>query len=117
MERTRIVFVGLPRFLRDVIQENVAGEPDLDIVSEYEAGVDPAAVERDAADVVLAGHDAMTEAGIRSILAADREPRVLEFSSDGKGVYELRLHRAPLGEMTPAALVQLIRKPRSSDGA
>jgi DNA-binding NarL/FixJ family response regulator len=109
----------MARPLRDVIRETVSSEPDLDIVSEYEAGVDAAAVEQDAADVVLAGHQAIAQADLGSLLASARRPRVFELSSDGKDatVYELRVHRSQLGELSPAALVEAIRKSRSNGGA
>jgi DNA-binding NarL/FixJ family response regulator len=119
LERTRIVLVDMSPLLREIVRETLAREPDLDIVSEHEAGVDLRdAVERDDADFVIVGSDAGADAAVRSLFAADRGLRALELRSDGREsvLYELRPHRVALGEISPDKLLHTIREAPAWDG-
>ena len=112
MEQTRIVLVDLPPLLREIVRETIAREPDLDVVAEHDAGVDVrAAVEREDADFVIVGSDAVAGAAVSTLVAADRGVRALELRSDGRDsvLYELRPHRVALGEISPEALLHTIR--------
>ena len=98
--------------LREIVRETIAREPDLDVVAEHDAGVDVrAAVEREEADFVIVGSDAVAAAAVSTLVAADRGVRALELRSDGRDsvLYELRPHRVPLGEISPEALLHTIR--------
>ena len=98
--------------LREIVRETVAREPDLDVVAEHDADVAVrVAVEQDDADFVIVGSDAIADAAVESLVAADRGIRALELRSDGKTsvLYELRPHRVLMGELSPKTLLQTIR--------
>jgi DNA-binding NarL/FixJ family response regulator len=112
LERTRIVLIDMSPLLREIVRETIAREPDLDVVAEHDAGVDVrAAVQREDADFVIVGSDAVAAAAVSTLVAADRGVRALELRSDGRDsvLYELRPHRVPLGEISPEALLHTIR--------
>ncbi len=110
LECIRIVLIDMPPLLRDIVRDAIAREPDLDVVAEHEVARLREAVEQDEPDFVIVGTDAASET-VRSVVADRCRVRALEVQSDGKEsvLYELRPHRVPLGEISPATLVQTIR--------
>ncbi len=112
MERTRIVLIDMSPLLREIVRGVLIGEPDLEVVGEHDAPVDVReTVERDDADFVIVGTDSAAETWMRSLVGPDRGVRALEVRSDGREcvLYELRPHRVPLGEISPATLLSTIR--------
>jgi DNA-binding NarL/FixJ family response regulator len=119
LERTRIVLVDMPPLLREIVRETLAREPDLDVVAEYEAGVDVRRAVDDAdADFVIVGADATARASVASVVCGQRGTRAIEVRSDGREsvLYELRPHRVSLGEISPETLLRTIRTPPTWDG-
>ena len=103
--------------LREIIREALVPEPDLEVVAEHDAPVDlRAAVERDAADVVIFGEDGSDDS-VRSLVTANGGVRAIEVRSDGREsvLYELRPHRVSLGEISSQTLVRTIRAARDWD--
>lgn len=103
----------MPRILREIIEQAVADEPDMEIV-EAETGVPlREAVESSKADFVIAGADYDFGEVARAL---DERPRlrVLAVAGDGREafLYELRPTRTPLGEVSPRTIVDAIRGAR-----
>ena len=113
MEPISIVLVGLPRMLRDIIEQAVTPEPDMVIVSDPREPSLAATVERTGADFVILGRDAgPTE--VDGLLCENPRLRVLAVAGDGREafLYELRPTRTPLGEISPRTIVDAIRSAR-----
>lgn len=111
MSSIRILLVGMPLMLRDIVKGILAAEPRVRIVGELDDGgsvVDQARVEADLAILGLRDSE-LPEIGVR-LLTANPGTRLLGISSDGrKGfIYELRPHAIPLGELSPRVLVNAI---------
>jgi DNA-binding NarL/FixJ family response regulator len=112
VERTRIVLIDMSPLLREIVRGVLKSQPDLEVVGEHDAVVDVReTVERDDADFVIVGTDAAAETCMRSVVGAGLGVRALEVRSDGREcvLYELRPHRVPLGEISPATLLSTIR--------
>jgi hypothetical protein len=103
LEPIRVLILGLPVMLREVVRETIASEPDVVVVGELppDAPLADSAASTSAAVVVLAaGHP---ETGTRPPLVA---------VADGGGesfLLELRPKRTGLGELSPQELVRAIR--------
>ena len=112
METSRIVLVEMPRILREIIEQAVADEPDMEIV-EGDAGPLLEAVEASKADFVIAGAD-YDLGEVARVLAERPRLRVLAVSGVGREafLYELRPTRTPLGEVSPRTIVDAIRGAR-----
>jgi hypothetical protein len=110
---TRILFVGLPQFMQDLIAELVSLEPDIEVVGMVPPGVDLAErIRVGAIDVVVAGLDAgALTAECQSVLDDRRHVRFLAVSPDGGSgaVHELVPHVEPIAEVSPELLVSAIR--------
>jgi hypothetical protein len=119
-DRTRVILLGLPRLLEEIVAAAIVAEDDLVLIGSFgDAGNFPnGSLE---ADVAVTG-----EAAADAVLALlRRAPRlkVLSLASDGKSAwrYELRPVLLPLGELSPAELIAALReaaRPRyASQGA
>lgn len=115
MGTSRIAIVGMPTMLRQLVRETVAELPDVELVAELPewdlhaaARVGSAA----AADLYLVAAEQAGADDVAELLYAGRRPKVLAVSSDGRRafLYELRPHRRPLGELSPAGLIAVIRQ-------
>ncbi|MBV9881172.1 MAG: hypothetical protein JO180_11785 [Gemmatirosa sp.] len=115
MRRLRIVLAGLPPMLRDIVHHTIGREPDMQVVAELAdaavislGGLDVAG----GVDVVVVGaapvHDAELAA---SILYQHARSRVLTIEARGgqAALYELRPYRIALGEVSPQAVVDVLR--------
>jgi hypothetical protein len=110
LERTRVLLMGMPTMLRQVVREVVARVPEFVVVGEFPtADLDEA---RGAgASVAIVGAADVSERWVRQLLRGSCRLRVLSISVDGSQttLYEMRPHRVPLGELGPEALVAAIR--------
>ncbi len=102
--------------LCDIIRNVVADQPDMLVVGElpHRAGLLDG-VERSQASVVVLGlSDSELPVECTALLATRPQTRVLGVAADGRRafLYELRPHRTPLGEVSPAGLVEAIRGER-----
>jgi hypothetical protein len=97
--------------LREIVQEAIVREPDLDIVAEHDEIDVRSAVELDDPDFIIVGETAAAEQDVRMLVGAGRGLRALEVQSDGREsvLYELRPHRISLGEISSETLVRAIR--------
>ena len=112
-KRVRILLVGLPPLLRELVEEALEAEPDLELVGDTEdAGNLGRLVERSRADAVLAGGQAIDEPRALALVGALRV-RVVILTEDGRraAVYECRPQRRDAGEVDPRTLADLLRTP------
>ena len=121
----RVVLVGMPGMLRDLVREIAEAEPGVAIVAEVAERRDAPLIIRDVrADFVILGLDEGADASagevsedVSDLLTGNPGLAVLGITSDGKRayLYEMRPHLVPLGELSPAVLIDVIRG-RGSDG-
>jgi chemotaxis response regulator CheB len=114
MKRTRVLLLGMPTMLRQIVREAVATVPDIDIVGEVPGSLDDLdEVIAATPDVFVVGREDTSDAAVARLLRERSGVRVLGISSDGAQttLYEMRPHRVSLGELGPAALAALIRGP------
>jgi DNA-binding NarL/FixJ family response regulator len=110
---TRVLLLGIPRILSDILQGLLADEPDLELVGDLrseDAGVDE--LDQATPDVVITGvRDGVVPATCLDLLSKRPHTRIIGISPRGGRtiVYELRPHLITLGEVSPTALVDLIR--------
>jgi hypothetical protein len=104
----------MPRILREIIEQAVADEPDMEIVGVEGRDVPlRQAVESTRADFVMAGAD-YDLGEVARVLDERPRLRVLAVAGDGREafLYELRPTRTPLGEVSPQTIVDAIRGAR-----
>jgi hypothetical protein len=108
MTPTRILLVGLPRLLEEIVSDALAQAPDLTITATL-PDAEALALEPPGADVVVLGTDS---SGVIAA-ALERQPRlaVLAVSDDARSssLYVLRPERTRIGDLSPASLVAAIR--------
>jgi chemotaxis response regulator CheB len=113
MMTTRILLLGMPAMLRELLVRIVAQAPDIEIVADLPDDDlrSPSALQRQA-DVVVVDSDRAPVEDVAALLLERCRTKVLGLSSDGRRAFlhELRPHRVPLGELSPAAFVDVIRK-------
>jgi DNA-binding NarL/FixJ family response regulator len=109
MAHTHILIYGLQRMMHQIIENAMVGQPDLEVVSS-DRGSLADAVEQCRADAVITGGDDPQMA----CALLERHPRVkvLAVVADGREtlLYEFRPRRARLGELSPAALLEAVRR-------
>jgi hypothetical protein len=113
MLTTKIVLLGMPTMLRQLLVRIVAQVPDVDIVAELpDDDLRSPRVAETTADVVVVDSDQAPPEDVAALLLARCRTKVLGLSSDGRRAFlhELRPHRVPLGELSPAALVEVLRR-------
>jgi chemotaxis response regulator CheB len=98
--------------LFDIVANIVAAQPDMAIVEAAGSGADLlSAVERSNADVVILNRRVPAEGAYDALLYCRSHLRVIEIEGEGRSgsLYELRPHRASLGEMSATGLLDAIR--------
>ena len=113
MDHIRVMVIGPRGVVGDMIEAAVEAEPGLALLR-YEPSADPARAMRDAdPDVVVveASAEGIGPSWLH-ILASRPGLRVLTVDPErGTGVqYEMRPHAVPLGDVSPADIVTLIRR-------
>ena len=104
--------------LSGIITELVSAEPDLAIVGELDdCDQTLEAIERNRADVVIAGLDGVAPAQVSYLLSERPRLRILAVSGDGgeSFLYELRPYERLLGEISPQTLLAAIRGRTDAD--
>jgi DNA-binding NarL/FixJ family response regulator len=107
----RIILVGLPRMLNDIVTKIIAEQPDLEVVADVGCASDVAhAVADHDADLVIAD-PSCTDGAIERLVGPRSSLRLLEVEANGSSacLSELRPHRVPLGEISPERLLEAIR--------
>jgi hypothetical protein len=109
----RILLLGMPRILRDLIRSIVDRQPDMRVVAEIEDdGVELRRIERPRADFVIVGlRDSDLPTVCDRLLRIRPATKIVGVSREGRRaiLYELRPHAEPLGEMSQQTLLDLIR--------
>lgn len=114
-ESVEVVLVDMPQMLHDIIREQIAHAPGLRVAAEVADVTEAdAAVTRAAADVVIAGADALDVFGVDRLLSAHPRLTVLTIDREGRETVlsELRPHRQRLGELSPQRLLEVVRAAR-----
>jgi hypothetical protein len=88
----------MPQLLRDLVEQRIAEQPDMVL------GGRLADLPADAPDVIVCGE------GCHELLARRAGPRVLRIDEVGRAsMHELREHTKPIGDVSPAQVVDAIR--------
>lgn len=99
----------MPELLRGIVRSVVAAEPDLELVAELPDCASLAdAIARDHPDVVIG---CSTHDDVERLLRDSASVKVLKIEGAGRSsfLYELQPERTPLGEISPARLLEAIR--------
>ena len=103
----------MPAMLLDIVAGILAAEPDLTVVDMLTDSTElKAAAERTQVDIVVTQQTSSAqEAGQIALLLPERQLKIVALTDNGRqGVlYELRPHRARLGDMSADRLVAAIR--------
>jgi DNA-binding NarL/FixJ family response regulator len=110
---TKILIVGVPSLLREMLAEIIAEEGDMEVVGELSDHVGIVELaERTGANFVIAG---LTQAELDSVyedlLRQRPSTRVLAVTREGRqsSLYELLPHAETLGELSAETLLAVIR--------
>jgi hypothetical protein len=109
---TKIVLVGMPTMLRQLVRSVIASPPGLAIeVDElpHDTLASPSLRERDV-DLVIIDTAAASDETVEAFLAERCGVRVLGVSSDGRRglLHEMRPHRVLVGELSRDVLVEIV---------
>jgi DNA-binding NarL/FixJ family response regulator len=108
---TRILLIGLPRLLAEIVTEVVGSGPDLELAGSVAATADVVRrVERLGADVAIMGFD--DENLVASLLTERPRLKILALAGDSREawLYSLGAERVRLGELSPEGLVAAVRQ-------
>jgi hypothetical protein len=106
----RVILVGIPQLLADIVEELIARQPDMEIVGSVASSRDlRRAIRRARPDVVLCGGTRLPPA-LCALLEAHPHLRVLAIEASGRAgfAYDLRPVRTPL-DVWPQGLIDAIR--------
>jgi hypothetical protein len=103
LERLRICVGEMPRLLRDIVEDILRAQPDMEIVRLAWSDHVAAVLERRHADVVIV-QDSSTDQ-----VAAERLV-IVAYTERDTGAFSFR--PLPIAELSPQALVQAIREAR-----
>jgi hypothetical protein len=103
LKRLRICVGEMPRLLRDIVEDIVGAQPDMEIVPRAWSDDIAAVLERRHADVVIV-QDTSTDqvAGERLVIVA--------YTERESGAFSFR--PLPIADLSPQALVQAVREVR-----
>lgn len=118
-EAVRVVLVGMPAMLRQILREVVGRTAGLDAVAALpRQRLGSLAVLALEPDVLITGADEATEDEIVALLRPRWPARVLTLAPDGRSgvLHELVPRRIPFGELSPTALALVAggRDPREA---
>jgi DNA-binding NarL/FixJ family response regulator len=112
MEQMRVVLIGMPRMLTEIVREVIRAEPDLTIVGDF-SHLEAARATIDARRpaVVITVLEQTVQADGVYLLDTNRQMRVLSVSADGDETLlcELRPHEQNLGELSVQEFLRAIR--------
>jgi DNA-binding NarL/FixJ family response regulator len=111
LKRVRILIGEMPQMLRDIVEDTVRLQPDMELVN-WRGGRDFAtAVKRGQAEVVIVGGRGQEgPAAHERLLLEDPRLKVLVVSEDGRAAHLLELRQVPIAEVSPQGLVDAIRE-------
>jgi DNA-binding NarL/FixJ family response regulator len=111
MSNIRVLIGDAPTMLRDILEQAISREPDMEVIPEPVVAP-PAAAQLQSPDVVVVGlSDSESADGARALLARWPHSHLLIITARGHRVlrYELTPRGVDLGEMSPAQLAEAIR--------
>ena len=112
MRRVRVLLAGMPRMLADIVSAVVVSQTDFELVGDVAGttGLARAASEA-AADILVLGGRLQRREALRLLCRSPRM-KIVTIDPDGHGgvLYELRLDRSVLDDISPIALVAAIRR-------
>jgi hypothetical protein len=94
VERLRILVGNMPRLLRDIVEEIVRSQPDMDIIDQYQGEL---IIERHQVDVVVSGEH------------ADNKLKISIVGNNGGGSNLVESLQLSTVELSPEILVKAIR--------
>jgi DNA-binding NarL/FixJ family response regulator len=110
----RILLVDMPRLVRDMVENAARSDPGVEVVGVLrDADAIGAASAGDAEVIVVGVEQRELPAGCRALLderAAGLRLLGIEAGDGGAYLYELRPRRSPLGELSPAEVVDAIKE-------
>jgi hypothetical protein len=114
LQDIRIVVIGLPQILRDVITDIVADQPDMELVGDLPENADPAMIEDLGGTFVAVGAGPSGELPDVCKGLLERQAhglRILGLSAEGRRgyLYELRPTEVAIGDVSPERLLNVIR--------
>jgi hypothetical protein len=114
LQDIRIVVIGLPQILRDVITDIVADQPDMELVGDLPENADPAMIEDLGGTFVAVGAGPSGELPdvCKGLLVRQAHGlRILGLSAEGRRgyLYELRPTEVAIGDVSPERLLNVIR--------
>jgi hypothetical protein len=105
--RVRIVLVGVPRLLGEIVAGALDGRPDVAVVGNEGDLAD--AVQGTGAEVVVVSEESAEPETIAELIGHHPEVRVIGVSADGRHAYAYRPQRVALGELSSEGLREAIR--------
>lgn len=110
VSRIRILIGGMPRMLRDILEDAIGAQPDMEIVAPREAADLPAAIQRQQPHVVILAQDGpgLNIARVANGSAAG-QICVLVISDTGHHARLVRLRQTAVDDVSPKGLVEAIR--------
>jgi hypothetical protein len=105
----KIVLLELPDMLREPLLETLGNQPDLIVAGELDPSQCPDFL-------ILGADDAELPKPYLEVLVACPATRVIVMTREGQHgfLHELRPHATPIGELTPAQILETIRTLSSS---
>jgi DNA-binding NarL/FixJ family response regulator len=119
LEPIRVIFIDMPKLVRQMLTQAVEGNPHLVIEDEVDASADPLELlDELEGGVVLVGDGQLEEQAIVELLR--RTPSsvlvAVHASGDGFDLYELQPQRFALGQASPRQVADLIQSIGSARG-
>jgi hypothetical protein len=110
MSHIRVLIHGVPQMLRDILEQAISAEPDMEVVSRMPRPV-PSVDAAPAPDAVVVGGNGRESGGAPALLFQWPRSRLLLISERGHNVsmYELVPRGHELGELSPSQLIEAIR--------
>ncbi|MEO8678868.1 MAG: hypothetical protein ABI665_07470 [Vicinamibacterales bacterium] len=114
MTKIRVVVDATPRMLKDIIEQAVTTQPDMELVACDHAIDLPGAMARSAADVVIVArpHAPMP---LEHLLVENPRLKMLVVTDDGRVAQMCEFRRTRIARVTPQGLVEAIRAASKGD--
>ena len=106
----RILSGEMPRMLREILEDAVRSQPDMELIDSGDGHDLPMAIKREHADVVIvAERGADDPVSHEQLLLENPRLKVLVVSRDGREAHLLEFWRVPVAEVSLQGLVCAIR--------
>ena len=117
LPKIRIVLAEMPRLLRDIVRDAVASQADTELVGDFRARNELFRAIQ-GVDVVIVGAGQPDDSALAlEVFRMSPCTRVLIVAVSGRSaiMWQLRPHKAPLGEVSAESLVRAIRAEHEVD--